>query len=84
VAMSLGPEEGLNRMAALSAPLDDYHLFHAARADLLRRLDRRPEAIEAYRRAVALATNEIEREFLNRRLREITAGRGEVDTEAHR
>lgn len=84
VAMSLGPEEGLNRMAALSTPLDDYHLFHAARADLLRRLDRRPEAIEAYRRAVALATNEIEREFLNRRLREITAGRGEVDTEAHR
>lgn len=75
VAMSAGPEEGLNRIAALAAPLDDYYLFHAARADLLRRLDRRQEAIEAYRRALALTTNEVEREFLNRRLREITAAR---------
>lgn len=71
IAMSAGPEEGLKRMAILVDPLDQYYLFHAARADLLRRLDRRPEAAEAYRRAAALATNPIEREFLHRRLREL-------------
>lgn len=71
IAMSAGPEEGLKRMAILVDSLDQYYLFHAARADLLRRLDRRPEASEAYRRAAALATNPIEREFLHRRLREL-------------
>lgn len=71
IAMSAGPEEGLKRMAILVDSLDQYYLFHAARADLLRRLDRRPEAAEAYRRAAALATNPIEREFLHRRLREL-------------
>ena len=71
IAMSAGPEEGLKRMAGLADSLDQYYLFHAARADLLRRLNRRVEAVDAYRRAVALATNLIEREFLNRRLREM-------------
>lgn len=71
VAMSSGPEEGLERMTALAGSLDQYYLFHAARADLLRRLDRRPDALEAYRRAAALVTNPVELEFLNRRIREL-------------
>ena len=71
VAMAAGPEEGLHRMAALASALDQYYLFHAARADLLRRLGRWTEAAEAYRRALALATNPVEREFLTRRLWEL-------------
>ena len=46
-----------------------YHLFHAARADLLRRLDRRAEAADAYRAALALTDSPVEREFLEARLR---------------
>jgi RNA polymerase sigma-70 factor, ECF subfamily len=80
VAMSVGPEEGLKRMTALAASLDNYYLLHAARADLLRRLDRRAEAIEAYRCAAVLATNPVEREFLNRRLRELGAELGRSPT----
>jgi RNA polymerase sigma-70 factor (ECF subfamily) len=73
VAMSAGLEAGLRRIDDLGASghLDRYYLFHAARADLLRRLNRREEAAEAYRRAVALATNPVELDFLNRRLREV-------------
>src|SRR5262249_27427379 len=56
VAMAQGPEAGLKLVdeAGASGALDGYYLFHAARADLLRRLDRRDEAAEAYRRALAL------------------------------
>ena len=71
IAMSSGPEEGLQRMTSLANSLDQYYLFHAARADLLRRLDRRAEAAEAYRRAVELAKNPIERDFLLRRLQQL-------------
>jgi predicted RNA polymerase sigma factor len=53
--------------------LDRYHLFHAARADLLRRLDRADEAAEEYRRAHALATNPADRRLLARRLLELDA-----------
>ena len=56
---------------AAGGTLDDYHLLHAARADLLRRLDRRSEAALAYRRAYELAGNEAERAFLARRLAEV-------------
>ena len=56
----------LNRAVAVA--LADYHLFHAARADLLRRLERPVEAAAAYRRALDLATNPTERAFLERRL----------------
>ena len=52
-------------------PLDGYHLFHAARADLLRRLERRKEAAAAYRRAELLTTSDVERKFLQRRLAEL-------------
>ena len=70
IAMSRGFEEGLKRIDALgeSGELDGYYLFHAARADLLRRLQRRPEAAQSYQRALELATNEIERAFLKERL----------------
>ena len=51
--------------------MDGYHLYHAARADLLRRLGRNHEAAEAYRGALALATNEMERAYLQKRLGEV-------------
>jgi len=52
--------------------LDDYHLFHAARADLLRRLGRASEAIKAYSRALELTRNPVEQNYLRRRLIELT------------
>jgi RNA polymerase sigma-70 factor, ECF subfamily len=70
VAMAAGPERGLALMRDL--PLDEYHLYHAARADLLRRLERLDEAADAYRRALALAQTEPERRFLSQRLAEIS------------
>jgi RNA polymerase sigma-70 factor (ECF subfamily) len=69
VAMAVGPEQGLALADTLAAELETYHLFHATRADLLRRLGRNDEAATAYRRAVELAGNRVEREFLERRLR---------------
>jgi RNA polymerase sigma-70 factor (ECF subfamily) len=62
-----GPEAGLAAMDGLR-DLDQYHLFHAARADLLRRLERREEAAAAYRAALALTDSDVEREFLTGRL----------------
>jgi RNA polymerase sigma-70 factor, ECF subfamily len=73
VAMAEGPERGLqiiDRLAA-SGELDRYHLLHSARADLLRRLGRHPDAARAYRRALELATNSAERAFLSARLAEV-------------
>jgi RNA polymerase sigma-70 factor (ECF subfamily) len=74
IAMAQGPEHGL---ALLDRPeiqfaLKDYHLFHAARADLLRRADRLSEASSAYAQAIRLCENERERAFLKRRLAEAT------------
>ena len=73
VAMADGPSIGLALVDALQDELDRYHLFHSARADLLRRLQRNDESAMAYRRALELATNPRERAFLERRLREVTA-----------
>jgi RNA polymerase sigma-70 factor (ECF subfamily) len=70
VAMASGADEGLDLIARIQG-LDDYHLLHAARADLLRRLGRDAEAAGAYRRALALAPNLVERDFLKRRLSEV-------------
>jgi RNA polymerase sigma-70 factor (ECF subfamily) len=67
VAERDGPEAGLALMDEL-VELDGYHLFHAARADLLRRLDRRDEAAGAYIKALSLTDSEVERDFLARRL----------------
>jgi RNA polymerase sigma-70 factor, ECF subfamily len=68
VAEADGPAAGLSIIEPLG--LDDYLYFHAARADLLRRLGRREEARAAYERALALAHAEAERRFLQRRLGE--------------
>ena len=76
VAMADGPDRGLAFVEVLAGDLDGYHLFHSARADLLRRLDRRVEAAQAYGRALELATNPSERAFLERRLAEMTEVRG--------
>ena len=70
VAMAGSADQGLDLIARIEG-LDDYHLLHAARADLLRRLGRRDEAAGAYRRALALAPNPVERDFLERRLAEV-------------
>ena len=70
VAEAFGPAEGLARLDRLEASgeLPDYHLLPAARAHLLARLGRREEAAAAYRRALALVSNEPERRFLEREL----------------
>jgi RNA polymerase sigma-70 factor, ECF subfamily len=67
---------GLARMDALAAGLDRYHYFHAARADLLRRLGAREASADAYARALELAGNAAERAFLERRLAQVTGTRG--------
>jgi RNA polymerase sigma-70 factor (ECF subfamily) len=76
-AMVHGPAEGLRLIEDLgrAGPLDGHLPFHAARADMLRRLGRRPEAAEAYGRAVALAENPAERAFLAGRLEEVSRPR---------
>src|SRR6202043_1065731 len=73
VAMADGPGAGLAAMDAVAAAndLNDYHLLHAARADLLRRLGSLDEAAKSYTLALALVTNDNERRFLERRLREV-------------
>jgi RNA polymerase sigma-70 factor (ECF subfamily) len=71
VAMAVGVEEGLALAEEQGPALEHYHLFHATRADLLRRLGRVDEAAVAYRRALELAANPVERDFLARRLEEL-------------
>jgi len=71
VAMVDGPRPALALIDALAGDLDRYHLLHAARADLLRRLGSSEEAAKSYARALALVTNDAERRFLARRLREV-------------
>jgi RNA polymerase sigma-70 factor, ECF subfamily len=73
VAMRDGPEAGLALVDAIlqRRELDDYHLVHAARADLCRRLGRTVEARSAYTRALELTRQEPERRFLTRRLEEL-------------
>jgi len=61
---------------AASGHLENYHLLHAARADLLRRLGSSGEAAKSYKRALALVTNDSERRFLERRLREVDRSHG--------
>jgi len=74
VAMVEGPRRALALIDALAATgdLDEYHLLHAARADLLRRLGSAGDAAASYERALALVTNDGERRFLERRLREVS------------
>ncbi|HCU12442.1 MAG TPA: RNA polymerase subunit sigma-24 [Gemmatimonadetes bacterium] len=77
IAMRDGPEAGLSLVDAIlvRGDLAEYHLAHAARGDLCRRLGRTSEAITAYQRALELATLEPERRFITRRLAELHESR---------
>jgi RNA polymerase sigma-70 factor (ECF subfamily) len=76
VAKVDGPQAALALIDALTGALDHYHLLHAARADFLRRLGASAEAARSYARALELASNDSERRFLERRLREVQAANG--------
>jgi len=71
VAMGEGVEKGLALIDAIGAggTLQNYYLFHASRADLLRRLHRHEEARTAYATALSLTTNQVEQQYIRRRLR---------------
>jgi RNA polymerase sigma-70 factor (ECF subfamily) len=69
--MASGPETGLALLDDLRGELEEYYLFHAARADFFRRAGRRGDAAAAYAAALALTSNVIEREYLERRRREL-------------
>jgi RNA polymerase sigma-70 factor (ECF subfamily) len=73
IAMAGDLDRGLAQIDSLieAGELDDYHLLHAARADLLRRRGDATDAVKSYERALALVTNESERRYLDRRLREV-------------
>jgi len=77
IAMAEGCMKGLERIHELGASgaLDSYYLYHAARADLLRRLDRREEALAAYENALGLTANAVERRYLRRRMAELAIDR---------
>jgi RNA polymerase sigma-70 factor, ECF subfamily len=81
VAMSDGPERGLELLDErdLEDELAGYHLFWSARADLLRRAGQANQAMKAYERALELATNPVERRFLERRLSELAGSRADGD-----
>jgi RNA polymerase sigma-70 factor (ECF subfamily) len=70
VAFANGWNDGLAVMEGLDG-LGEYYLYHAARADLYRRLGRNAESAEAYRRALELVRNPVERAFLERRLSQV-------------
>ena len=76
LAMAEGPEAGLAEIGDLERDgrLAGYQYLPAAKADLLRRLGRADEAAQAYRRALGLTANQPERDFLTRRLAEVTGG----------
>ena len=76
LAMVSGPRAALEIIDQLKAAgdLEEYHLLHAARADLLRRAGSPAEAAESYRRALALVSNDSERRYLEKRLKEVQAG----------
>jgi RNA polymerase sigma-70 factor (ECF subfamily) len=73
VAMSESLEQGLALIDGLGScgELDSYHLYHSARADLLRRMGRNREALECYHRGLALTTNAVEARYLRRRISEL-------------
>jgi RNA polymerase sigma-70 factor (ECF subfamily) len=72
IGMADGPDAGLRVVDVLTDRLARYHLLHATRADLLRRSGRREAAAQAYRDALALVVNDAERDYLERRLAEVT------------
>jgi RNA polymerase sigma-70 factor (ECF subfamily) len=68
ISMAEGPAAALPLVDGLADELDAYHLWHATRADLLRRLGRSDDALASYRRAYELTANDAERRFLARRI----------------
>ena len=80
VAMSEGFEEGLRLIEEVGTDgkLNNYYLFHAARADLLRRLNRLEEAQSAYSRALALTMNQVEQQYIRKRLTEALNKNGQI------
>ena len=80
IAMDRGPRPALELIDELAASgeLEDYHLLHAARADMLRRLGDNEAAAESYEAALNLATNDNERRFLERRLREMRHNKEQI------
>jgi len=81
IAMSAGLEQGLNEIheVGASGQLDRYYLFHAAQADILRRMGREKESSEAYKKALELATNRVEQQYLRRRLIEVDGSHRATD-----
>ena len=73
LAMAYGAEMALPHLESLQPNLSGYHLFHAARADLLRRSKRYPEALRSYGEALELCDNATEQRFLKRRQAEVRA-----------
>jgi RNA polymerase sigma-70 factor, ECF subfamily len=71
VAMAEGPQVGLEMLLRLEPQADDFYPYHAARADLLRRMNQRDAAADAYQRALSLCGNSTERAYLQRRLDEM-------------
>ena len=71
--MSESLQQGLSLIDGLGScgELDAYHLYHSARADLLRRMGRNREALESYHRGLALTTNAVEARYLRRRISEL-------------
>jgi RNA polymerase sigma-70 factor (ECF subfamily) len=72
--MVAGPQAALAIIDAIAPELDAYPLLHAARADLLRRSNDADAAATSYARALELTTNESERRYLTKRLREVRGG----------
>lgn len=72
IALAHGPAAGLTEMTALAGALDSYHLFHAARADMHRRLGQPEEAKGSYLRALELARTDAERRFLESRIQQLS------------
>jgi len=71
VTMALGAQTGLQMLLRLESEAEDFYPYHAARADVLRRMNQREAAADAYRRALELCGNRAERAYLQRRLDEI-------------
>jgi RNA polymerase sigma-70 factor (ECF subfamily) len=71
IAMAKGANIGLQILMRLEDQASDFYPYHAARADLLRRMNQREAAADAYQRALDLCTNKTERTYLQRRLEEM-------------
>ncbi len=72
IGMARGLQEGLQMLLRLEDQAEEFYPYHAARADLLRRMNQREAAADAYKRALDLCSNKTERAYLQRRLDEMT------------